>query len=281
LQARSSLIYQTTNPNFALVKNRNLLPHRTSNVIPLNGRPIGHQFVELATVDSTNNFAMAKVHAGETEHGTVYFAHEQTMGKGQRGKSWSSQAGENIILSAVLAPGSSHPIQHFLLNMAMAAAALDFIQEIIVSDLAIKWPNDLYWKEFKLGGMLIENLFRGKELIGSVAGFGINVNQTQFSEDIPNPASFKMITGRHDDPIELSKILCGHVGKRYEQLQSEVPKKILTDYNDRLFKRNEQVSLKKGEKKMVTTIRSVNIKGQLITEAPDGVYNHGEVEWLL
>ena len=257
------------------------MSHPTPKLIPLTGQPIGDQFMELARVDSTNNYAMSKVHAGEAVHGTVYFAHEQTMGKGQRGKSWSSSPGENITMSVVLAPAGTLPVQQFLLNMALAVAAFDFINESIGENLAIKWPNDLYWKESKLGGILIENLFRGKELMGSVAGFGINVNQTQFDERIPNPVSFKKITGQRYDLKELSKTLCGHIGKRYEELKNLNEKNILSDYNSRLFKKNERVSLMKEEKKITTTIRQVNLKGQLITEAPDGIYNHGEVEWML
>jgi BirA family biotin operon repressor/biotin-[acetyl-CoA-carboxylase] ligase len=224
---------------------------------------------------------MAKVHSGQAEHGTVYFAHEQTRGKGQRGKSWSSLPGENIIMSVVLAPLPTLPRQHFLLSMAMAVASLDFIHENINGDLAVKWPNDLYWRDRKLGGILIENLIRGKELICSVAGFGININQTQFDEMIPNPGSFKKITGLTYDPIELSKILCGHIGKRYEWLGTADKKKIFSDYNDQLYKKNERVNLKKGGKKFNTTIRSVNLEGQLITESPDAVFNHGEVKWIL
>jgi BirA family transcriptional regulator, biotin operon repressor / biotin---[acetyl-CoA-carboxylase] ligase len=257
------------------------LSHRTPKLIPLTGEPIGHQFIELARIDSTNNFAMAKVHAGEAAHGTVYFAHEQTMGKGQRGKSWSSSPGENIILSVVLAPPGKLPVHQFLLNMALAVAAFDFIHESIAENLAIKWPNDLYWRDSKLGGILIENLFRGKDLIGSVAGFGINVNQTHFDGKIPNPVSFKKITGLDYGLKELSKTLCGHIGKRYSALKNSDTKNILSEYNGRLFKKNERVSLKKEQKEFNTTIREVNLEGQLITEAPDGIYNHGEVEWIL
>ena len=66
--------------------------------------PIGHSFIELQSVDSTNNYAMALASQGEARHGTLVFAHHQWAGKGQRGRSWTSAPGENIILSAVLEP---------------------------------------------------------------------------------------------------------------------------------------------------------------------------------
>lgn len=281
LQAGSSLIFQTTNPNFALLKNRNLLSHQATKLIPQTGGSIGHKFIDLSTVDSTNNFAMAMVHAGQAEHGMAIFTHEQTRGKGQREKAWLSNPGENITMSVILAPQESFSRQHFLLSMGMAAAGLDFIREYIKEDLAIKWPNDLYWRDQKMGGILIENVFRGNELVCSVAGFGININQTEFDQRILNPVSFRKVTGLSYDPRELGKILCGHIEKKYEGLRSQDPKEIHDYYNEQLYKRKNKVGLKKGNKKFTATISSVNMDGQLITESPPGIYNYAEVEWMV
>ena len=281
LAAGSSLIFQTSIPNFALLKNRNLLAHHASKLIRQTGKPIAHQFIELPTVDSTNKFALAMVHEGKAEHGTVYFAHEQTEGRGQRGRAWLSSPNENIIMSVVLAPLSSIDTHQFLLSMAMACAAFDFIHEIIPENLSIKWPNDLYWRDDKVGGILIENIIRGKDPVGSVAGFGININQTTFDRRIPNPASLKKITGLNYDPRKLAKTLCGHIGKYFEWLKTRDENKIIRDYNERLYKRNSRIELKKGQKKFFTTIKSVSIDGILNTEAPNGKFNHGEVDWVL
>src|SRR5882757_6514301 len=97
---------------FAHSKNSNLLS-------------IGHSFIELGSVDSTNNYAMAQVHAGMAFHGTMFFAYDQWAGKGQRGKSWTSTPGENILLSTVLEPVNLPIIQQFALSAAVALACHD------------------------------------------------------------------------------------------------------------------------------------------------------------
>ena len=99
---------------FYLIKNRNLLP-------------IGHAFIELESVDSTNSYAMARAISGEAGHGTIFFAHHQWAGKGQRGRTWTSAPGENIILSAVLEPVAFAASQAFGLSAAVALACDDLL----------------------------------------------------------------------------------------------------------------------------------------------------------
>jgi len=89
---------------------------------------IGDHFIEIPSVDSTNIYAMQEVHARMTKHGTAYFAHEQTRGKGQRGKTWSSQKDENIILSVVYEPFSLHPTSAFLLSPSLSLSLYRFFK---------------------------------------------------------------------------------------------------------------------------------------------------------
>ena len=123
---------------FALFKNSNLLPHQATLL------PIGYPFEELPRVDSTNNYAMAQVQKGNANHGSVYFAHNQTAGKGQRGKSWTTNAGENLILSVVLQPHKIKPAESFYLSAAIATACYDFFKKYAGIETRIKWPNDIY-----------------------------------------------------------------------------------------------------------------------------------------
>ncbi|HXL72345.1 MAG TPA: biotin--[acetyl-CoA-carboxylase] ligase, partial [bacterium] len=149
-------------------KNRNLLS-------------IGHAFIELGSVDSTNNYAMARAAAGLADHGTLYFAHEQWAGKGSRGRTWTSKPGENIILSAVLEPVALVSSQAFALSACVALACHDLFSQYAGAEATrIKWPNDLYWGDRKAGGILIENNFRGDRWAFAIAGIGININQTEF-----------------------------------------------------------------------------------------------------
>jgi BirA family biotin operon repressor/biotin-[acetyl-CoA-carboxylase] ligase len=143
---------------------------------------LGTPFIELQSVDSTNNYALAQIHANMAQPGTCYFAHEQTSGKGQRGKSWATERGTNIILSIVLKPDFSQPFQQFQLSACAAVAARQFFSQYDGDSLKIKWPNDIYWQDRKLGGILIENIIRSQGPGGgtwdwSVVGIGLNINQ--------------------------------------------------------------------------------------------------------
>jgi BirA family biotin operon repressor/biotin-[acetyl-CoA-carboxylase] ligase len=161
-------------------------------------------FTILDSVDSTNNYAMQNVHAGMARHGDGYFAKEQTNGKGQRGKSWETDPGSNIL-------------KPFHLSVAVAVACYDLFEKFAGEDTSIKWPNDLYWRDRKAGGILIENIHRGKEWNQAIVGIGININQGSFSPEIKNPVSLKHITGKDFDPIALAKELQEQVIKTANQ----------------------------------------------------------------
>jgi BirA family biotin operon repressor/biotin-[acetyl-CoA-carboxylase] ligase len=123
---------------------------------------------------------MGKVRAGMAQHGLSVFALEQTRGKGQRDKIWISEPGQNIALSLVLEPKHHFP-SLFLLSMAMAVGTVRFFRKYVPDDVSIKWPNDVYWRDRKAGGILIENVWQGGVWKFAVVGIGININQTRFS----------------------------------------------------------------------------------------------------
>lgn len=243
---------------------------------------IGKPFTELAAVDSTNNYATAKAQNGAAKHGEAWFAHHQTKGKGSRGKSWNSGAGENIILSVLLEPGSVlFASQSFYLTAAVALSAYDFFGQYAADNVSIKWPNDIYWRDRKAAGILIENNIRGSHWQWSVAGIGMNINQAAFDSLLPNPVSLKQITGKNYDVVALAKELCNCLQQRYEQLQKG-KESILTDYNEALYKRNEQVKLKKGNVSFTCVINGADASGLLNVE--NGLqpqFTFGEIEWLL
>ncbi|MBS1598182.1 MAG: biotin--[acetyl-CoA-carboxylase] ligase [Bacteroidetes bacterium] len=264
-----------------MLKNRNLLSHPAINIFPDNYHSIGSNFVELQSVDSTNNYAMAAVHAGLAFHGTSYFALEQTAGKGQRGKTWTTTSGENIIMSIITEPRFLLPMQQFFLSATIAISCYDFLTNFFPDEWKIKWPNDLYWRDRKAGGILIESICKGNEWLFAIVGIGININQVQFPDEIKNPVSLKQITGKTMKVEELAKKLCDFIDKRYNELRTSGGDQLLAEYNRFLYKRNETVRLKKGNIIFDTTIKEVNSQGQLITQdAVDRSFGFGEVEWL-
>jgi len=241
---------------------------------------IGNPFTELAEVDSTNNYAMAKALQGTANHGHAWFAWRQTAGKGSRGKSWNAADGQNIILSVLLSPYPLVSAHSFYLSAAVALATYDLLKTFAGDETKIKWPNDIYWRDRKAAGILIENNIRGNTWQWAVAGMGVNINQTEFSTSLSNPVSLKQITGKTYNVVDMAKNLCDHLQKRYEQLQ-ENKESILQDYNAVLYKRGEVVKLKKNNAVFNCTIKEVNAFGQLeITDAPLSHVEFGEVEWV-
>jgi len=255
---------------FAHSKNSNLLS-------------IGHSFIELQSVDSTNNYAMAQAHAGMAIHGTMFFAHEQWAGKGQRGRSWTSIPGENIILSTVLEPVNLLITQQFALSVSVALACYDLFSRYAgVADTAIKWPNDLYWGDRKAGGILIENSFKGDQWAYSIVGTGININQTQFPGTARNPVSLKQITGRPFDAVMLARELGACLEVRYQQLIEGATGLLLEEYNRRLYKREQSIRLKKDQAVFQTVVKEVSPAGELITrDVLERRFGFGEVEWII
>jgi BirA family transcriptional regulator, biotin operon repressor / biotin---[acetyl-CoA-carboxylase] ligase len=289
--------YQKQNtPNRKLVyfaKNSILLPQ------PPYTKPIGLPFLELQSVDSTNNYARQQIHAGLAQHGMTIFAHEQLSGKGQRGKGWNSEKNSNIILSILIRPQPLLLTQQFMLSVCVTVAIHDFFMKYAGSDTKIKWPNDLYWQDRKAGGVLIESIVgsRSKRTpleesgVGlwewSIVGIGININQTAFPSELPNPVSLKQITGKNFDTIDLAKELCELLNKNFDELINDGFENIYAAYLAHLYKINSTVKFKKDNRVFEATIKSVSPSGKLIVqhaieEDPIVIgFDFGEVEWVI
>jgi len=226
---------------------------------------------------------MAQAHAGMASHGTQFFAYDQWAGKGQRGKSWTSVPGENIILSTVLQPVNLPITQPFALSATVALACWDLFSSYAgPEETRIKWPNDLYWRDRKAGGILIENSYLGSRWAWAIAGTGININQTLFPETARNPVSLKQITGRPFDVVGLARELGSWLDRRYDQLMAGGAISLLEEYNSRLFRRGERVRLKKDNAVFETVVTGVASTGLLLTrDTLEREFNFGEVEWVI
>ena len=234
------------------------------------------------SVDSTNNYAMEQIHVGKAIHGNVYFAHFQTAGKGQRGKIWAANPSENIMMSILLAP-QGLPIQHqFVLSAAVALSCYELLKKYFQGEVYIKWPNDLYLCDRKAGGILIENILTGNQWKYAVVGIGLNINQVDFDPLLPNPTSLKMATGENREPLALAKELCAILQKRYQEVLDGNHDEIMKEYNDHLYKCDDWVKLKNGERIFDAKIKKVAIDGQLHIETDrEETYRFGELQWIL
>lgn len=241
---------------------------------------IGSPFIELQQVESTNNYATGLVHEGMAQSGTAVFAHQQTKGKGQRHKAWQSEAGKNIALSLILLPQGLSLSESFLLSMATAVGVHHFFTRYAGSETKIKWPNDLFWRDRKAGGILIENIVQGSEWKAAIIGIGININQTRFEKLGTGAVSLKQITGRDNDPVALAKELCTCLEKAYEILQ-KLPTETTEQYRSILYKLNQTVRLKHGSRVFDAVIKDVTSLGELIVEhATEERFSVGELTWV-
>ncbi|UYQ93056.1 biotin--[acetyl-CoA-carboxylase] ligase [Chitinophaga horti] len=243
---------------------------------------IGKYFNVLDSTDSTNNYAMARLNEGPVAEGTAWFAMEQTAGKGQRGKAWHSPPGENILLSTALQPAL--PLtEQFMLSVAVALGACDFFAAYAGDETSIKWSNDIYWRDRKAAGILIENILRGSIWQYAIVGIGVNINAARFPEQLVNPVSLRQITGREWDAIELAKDLCQHLDRRYRQLVPGRFEELLEAYKSRLFRFNTPAFYRKDGELFQATIRDVLPDGKLQLEKESGDRmdaGFGEIEFV-
>jgi BirA family transcriptional regulator, biotin operon repressor / biotin---[acetyl-CoA-carboxylase] ligase len=255
-----------------------LRKNRISLSILASINPVGEPFNLLVRTESTNNYAMAQAQAGLAQHGAAWFALEQWGGKGQRGKTWDSQPGENIVLSIVIAPQVLGNAPPFRLSAWVAMACHDLFTRHTDEDCRVKWPNDLYWRDRKAGGILIENSYRGSEWRFAIVGIGININQVRFPPEVLQAVSLKQITGKDFDPVALARGLCAFLQAR---LQAGFDQS-WADYQQQLYKRGEIVRLKKGSRVFDALINYVADSGKLVTEVAgmEERFAVGEVEWV-
>jgi BirA family biotin operon repressor/biotin-[acetyl-CoA-carboxylase] ligase len=241
-----------------ITKSKNLLPDTFAN------RALMGPFIILSAVDSTNNYAMAKLHAGTIQSGSCFHAIEQSAGKGQRGKCWMGKKGENITMSVCVQP--VHREFPFLLPAAMALGCYDFIKEFNVENVFVKWPNDVYISDKKAAGILIENIFLGVHWEWAVVGTGVNVNQDDFGTLSGKAISLKEATGSTFDVIFESRRLHKMLLARLDWMTGRSSGEIMEAYNSVLYKKDQEVRLKMGAAVFSTVISHVDINGGLVTK---------------
>ena len=158
------------------------------------------EVIHLSDISSTNDYLQQQP-TPMPDAMTVAVASHQTAGRGQGSNRWESEAGKNLLFSILTSPVSVPVAQQFVLSMA-GALALKQVLDRYTGDITLKWPNDIYWRNRKISGTLIETSVGGKTLKRCIYGIGLNVNQRQFLSDAPNPVSLLNITGK-ETPLDL------------------------------------------------------------------------------
>lgn len=243
-------------------------------------------FLLLEQTDSTNSYV--SVHSDELADMTMVIAGRQTAGRGQRGNSWESEPGKNLTFTLYFVPAGVAPREQFAISEASALAVADFLEEAGIPAL-VKWPNDVYSGDSKIAGILIEHSLTGNAIIHSRIGIGLNVNQTEFVSDAPNPVSMRMLTGKTYDISHAAAAVGAHLERRLATTSSAEGRAALhAEFRRRLWRGdgNEYPFRLRGEtREFPGIITDVRPDGPIeildSAGARKALYNFKEIEFLL
>lgn len=194
--------------------------------------------------------------------GTVWVTPYQHEGRGQMGNTWKSNPHENLLMALILYPSFLPINEQFLVSKVVALGIVDALSQEI-DELTIKWPNDIYWRDKKLGGILIEGSVCGSKLQNLLIGAGININQTKFDAELPNPVSITQITGTTESPIYLAEEIRSSILYWYSVL-FEDKERINKAYFERLYGFGHLLSFVDDEGEFKGCITDVEPSGRLL-----------------
>lgn len=240
------------------------------------------QLQKLQKVDSTNHFLSNLIsEQGVSAENIIIWAEEQTAGRGQQGNSWHSQTGKNLTFSFFLVPEFLEAVQQFYLSKIVALAVCDLLGKI-TSHVKIKWPNDIYVKDKKIGGILIENTLKGNNLWYSIIGIGLNINQQTFPDDLPNPVSLWQVTKQEYNREELLRQYFVLFQKWYKKLVQNEKELINTAYIQQLYGYQQKRHFRRGGTILKGIITGVSESGHLLvkSENKNHRFNFKEVELI-
>lgn len=252
--------------------------------------------IHLEKVDSTNNYIRRLIDRGEAGEGLLLVdADDQYAGRGQRGNTWESEEGKNLSFSVLCHPLSVSPSRQFILSQTMALAVVDVLKRLEAEQRAngwksnggvftVKWPNDIYYGNLKICGTLIECDLQGKSIRNCIIGTGLNVNQSRFMSDAPNPVSLLQIFGKEFDREMLLDWLSATFEQLYETVMSGGEVSIRDNYMLRLYRRTGMHAYKDVNGVFMAEIADVESSGRLLLRDSDGRlrrYEFKEVDYLV
>lgn len=195
---------------------------------------LGKQVIYMPTCHSTNDIAIEHLEKPDTHEGCIVITDNQTAGRGQRGNVWFSTPGLNLTFSIILKPTSLLINDQFIFNMAVSLSIVDVLDEMLPDEnVKIKWPNDIYVNDQKIGGILIENTIEPPFMKTTIVGVGINVNQREFS--LKRSTSLALLADKEYNLPLLLETLILSLEIRYRQLKTGKHDLIREDYFKRLL----------------------------------------------
>ena len=244
---------------------------------------IGSDIVFCKNAGSTNSYASGLIKSGHVSEGTLIYTNFQSAGRGQKGSTWESEDGKNLLFSVILYPSMVSPADQFILSIFISLGICDFLKQL-APGCKIKWPNDIYYGDDKIAGILIENSITGNTILNSIAGIGLNINQEEFPEEIPNPVSLKILTGiEHDTELCLHN-LAACLDRRYKQVISGEWDDLRVEYISSLYRLNQWHRFKTADGIFQGKIISIADSGCIKIQERDGKiqeYSFKEIEFIV
>ena len=231
------------------------------------------EIVHIEETDSTNRW-MKENGTGEM----VVVADYQTAGKGCGSNSWESERGQNLLFSVMIHPKSLQAKNQFIITQVVSVALCKTLDRYVQSQISIKWPNDIYVGDKKVCGVLIENRLQGRMIKDTIIGIGLNVNQTEFKSDAPNPVSLKQLIGKD---IDREEVLNTFIEQLNETVKSAT---IIADYKARLYRREGKHLFMTKNTTFKASIVDVKDDGRLMLEDEKGVahlFRFKEVQFVI
>lgn len=247
--------------------------------------------VALDETDSTNRYLgnLCDARPDAVPEFTTVSAEYQTAGKGQRGNSWEAELGKNLLFSLLLRPLFLEARHQFVLSQLVSLALKEELESLLLTqEVSIKWPNDIYWRDRKVCGILIENDLTGAYIGRCICGIGLNVNQETFRSDAPNPVSLKQVTGREHDRHGLLAAVVGRIACYYEGLRSDESGawegEIASRYAHSLFRRQGFHPYEDASGRFLARLLRVDPDGRFVLEDEGGRergYLFKEVQYIV
>ena len=240
----------------------------------------------LPEIPSTNEYLRAWSERETLPEGTVVSTHRQTEGRGQPGNGWFGGQDRNISMSVLLKPAFLEARHQFRLNQVVALAVHDTLSDLLSAPVRIKWPNDLYVRDHKIAGVLIQNTLLGSRIAESIIGIGLNVNEERFPTILPKATSLYLQTNRLQDLKRVAQHLYHHLEARYLQLRAGRSVSLHRAYIERFYRLDEPTLFRRttGGELFTAAPTGISERGELVIEHPNGgreFVGLKELEWLV
>lgn len=233
-------------------------------------------------VDSTNLEARRILQQGNVDFPFLVISDSQFAGRGHGSNSWESEPGHNFTATLVWNFKNLPAVQQFSVSQSVSLAIIDFLS-LFTNDPKIKWPNDLYIKESKIGGLLIENDIIGQSIKLSIIGIGLNINQEKFFSAAPNPVSLSQVLGFSLDLREVEDLIMNCLNARLTELHTVSRQVLNEEYLSHLFRYKEFAPYREGDQWIEARIVGVGEFGTLLLEEKAGClreFGFKEIEFI-